>query len=724
MTLSAVAQSVPAPTHDEVTAVYTDEAPRIDGHLDDAVWDRIAPITQFTQVWPEDGAEATERSEVRIAYDRDYLYFAFKFYDNDPHLIRAKNLERGGRNDRDDHAYISLDTYRDGRNAYLFEMNALGTQDDATITDERLTIDSFSWDAVFWSETVIDEEGWSMEVAIPFRQIRFPKGDDLEFGLMLSRTINRKNERVLWPAIGLEFGGSFAALAAVSQYGTLKGLQNVRRGNNLEIKPYGITGLQNVRPDFGVDSTDTDFDYDFGVDVKYGLTSSLTLDLTVNTDFAQVEADNVQLNLTRFNLFFPEKREFFLERSGLFDHGDLRSTQTFFSRRIGLAEQILAGARLTGQIGRFAVGFLNIETGENLGDFLSSKSANNMVARIRTNVMPRATTGAIFTNLWRDGGYNRALGVDAQYRFWGSSLLQGWYTQVWDSDPLQDDAAGHVSLRLRNETYGGTLWYTNVGRRYNPALGFVRRRDMRQYYTNLNYRPTVDWEAAPFIRRFSFQGEFGYTEGQDGKKQSSEFEVSTRAEFNQRDFARVEFSRSFERILFPFGIGGGRANVPVADYTFNRISLGAGTDQSRRFFVQGYTNFGDFFQGTRQDFGGSVGFRQSQHFTIEAGLDYSKIDLGTDGAFDATTLSTSILAALNRKLFAKALIQYDNFSRDLQANIRINWIHTPGSDLFLVFNTAYHFVADNERDALFDPRRDVIRRDQVGVVKLTYLVLL
>ncbi|HKK25452.1 MAG TPA: DUF5916 domain-containing protein, partial [Gracilimonas sp.] len=344
---------VPAPTDFEVTAVFAENPPYIDGDLSDEVWKDIPPITNLTQVWPNDGAEATEKTEVRIAYDRDHLYFAFRFYDKNPELIRAKNLERGGRNNRDDHAYIGIDTYRDGRNAYLFEMNALGTQDDALVTDENISYESFSWDAVFISETMIDDEGWTLEVSIPFRQLRFPEGDELEFGLMVSRMINRKNERVLWPAIGMEYGGSFGVLAAASQYGTLKGIKNIRRGNNIELKPYVISGVQEVRPDLANEGTDTDYTYDIGGDMKWGITSNLTLDMTINTDFAQVESDNVQLNLSRFSLFFPEKREFFLERAGLFDHGNSRSTQTFFSRRIGLTDQILTGARMTGQVGRF-----------------------------------------------------------------------------------------------------------------------------------------------------------------------------------------------------------------------------------------------------------------------------------------------------------------------------------------------------------------------------------
>jgi hypothetical protein len=262
--------------------------------------------------------------------------------------------------------------------------------------------------------------------------------------------VNRKNERSNWPYIGLEYGSSFSAIAAVSQYGTLTGLRNIRRGKNIEIKPYVIAGAQKIRDDLAVEDTDSDFTRDLGVDVKYGITSNLTLDVSVNTDFAQVEADNVQLNLSRFSLFFPEKREFFLERSGLFEHGNPGSTQTFFSRRIGLADNILTGARLTGQVGDVSVGVINIETGQDFGDLFGSASSNNLVARARANVFPRATVGGIFTNLERSGQSNRAFGADAQYRFWRSSAFETWYSRVSDTDPLYDDRAGHVSLRVQN----------------------------------------------------------------------------------------------------------------------------------------------------------------------------------------------------------------------------------------------------------------------------------
>ena len=706
----------------EISPVFVEEAPRIDGSLDDPIWTEIDPITEFTQVWPDEGEVPTELSEVRIAYNRDYLFFAFRFLDEDAHLIRAKNLERGGRNDRDDHAYISLDTYLDKRNAYLFEMNALGTQDDATITDEGLTLDSFSWDAVFRSETQIDEDGWTMEVSIPFRQLRFPKGETVDFGLMLSRMINRKNERVIWPPIGLEFGGQWGVISAVSQYGVLKGLRNIRRGKNIEIKPYVITGIQQTREDYNLKDIPSTFERDIGIDFKYGITSNVTLDLTVNTDFAQVEADNVQLNLTRFSLFFPEKREFFLERSGLFEHGNPRSTQTFFSRRIGLRDQILTGARATGQFGRLSIGLLDIETGEGMGDTFGSKSTNNLVARMRTSLSSRATVGAILTNYAAPDRINRAFGMDAQYRFWSASEFEAWYTRVTDDGPIENDEAGHASLTLMNDKYGVEASVTSVGENFHPALGFVRRRDMRRFAGGAQYTPIVSFDALPFIRQFTFQSEYEYIASQKGELQSQEFEVSAGAAFNRRDNIALEYSREFERLLVPFYIRP-NARIPLGDYTFSRFVLEGRTDSSRRLFGSAGTSVGAFFNGNRTDLEFQVGFRQSRHLQVEAGVGYSRIDLPVEnGRFDATTVSVELLGAVNRKIFATALVQYDNFTRDLQANIRVNWIHTPGSDLFFVFNTAYHFANSNE--VFFDPNRDYLLTNRAAVAKLTYLILL
>jgi len=710
-----------------IEATFIEDAPRMDGNLDDAAWQSITPMADFVQRWPVEGAEPTEQSWVKIGYDQDYLYFGFQFFDKEPHLIRAKNMERGGRNDRDDHAYIGIDTFLDGRNAFLFEMNALGTQDDALIANEQMTIDSYSWDAVFVSETVIDDKGWSMEVRIPFRQLRFPEGNDLTFGLWMRRTVNRKNEIQNWPLIPLTYGSGYNSdIKTVSRYGRLTGLKNIRRGKNIEIKPYFITGAQKVRNDLRFEKTDSDTNYDAGFDLKYGITSNLTLDFTVNTDFAQVESDNTQLNLTRFSLFFPEKREFFLERSGIFEHGDSRRTQTFFSRRIGLSEAILAGSRLTGQIGRFNVGILNIETApdggsfsDKMGQIFGDKSANNAVARLQTNFLKRGSAGVIFTNYDRAGTYNRALGFDVSQRFGTASSMDAWFTTVSDTDPGKEGQAGSVSVNYRDDVYGASLGYTSVGENYSPALGFVRRRDMRQSVATVTYSPL--FEKGPF-RQMTFHTMGINITGQDGKLQSWEIDPSVSFTSRERDNILFSGSREFDRLLSPFNIRPNASIVP-GDYTFNRFGARFTSDPSRKFSGTLNVQTGGFYGGDRTDMSLSAGYRQSKHLTLGGSISKSNIDLPiSNGKFSATTASVDILASVSRKLFAKALIQYDNFSRDVNANIRIDWIHTPGSDLFLVFNTSYHVTGDNE--TLFDPRADLLLNDMVGVAKLTYLILL
>ncbi|GMQ81904.1 MAG: hypothetical protein BMS9Abin05_1341 [Rhodothermia bacterium] len=703
-----------------IEAVFAENPPRVDGRLDDDIWQSIEPVRGFLQRWPDEGASPTEDTWAKIAYDRDFLYFAFKFSDREPELIRAHNLERGGRNGFDDHAYIGLDTFLDGRNAYLFEINALGTQDDAMISDESMSMDAYSWDAVFRSETVIDNEGWTLEVSIPFRQLRFPDGEELEFGLFMRRTIKRKNETLNWPLVPLSYGSGFTDdMRSVSRYGRLTGLKRIRRGRNIEITPYVIRGAQQVREDLSIRDTESDATTDVGVDLKYSVTSNLTLDLTVNTDFAQVEADNARLNLTRFSLFFPEKRQFFLERSGLFEHGASRRTQTFFSRTIGLTEDILAGTRVTGQLGRFSVGFLNIQTGNGMDQLFGSNSANNLVARVKTDLFPRATAGVILTNKTQGDAWNTAVGFDTQIRFWSRSNFEAWYTDVRDADPDLEDRAGYVGLSLRNAIYGASYSFTSVGKNYRPAMGFVRRRDMRQHSGSVTYSPILS--EGPF-RQITFQTSGAYITGQDNEKQSWQINSSLNFRLRLSDSFRINGSRGFERLDQPFFIRPG-AEIPAGDYIANRISSRVTTDQGRPFSLWISVGGGQFFHGTRTDFSGNVGVKPSKHLSFNSTLSYSKVALPIDnGTFSATTASLDILASVSRKLFAKALIQYDNFSRNLRANVRIDWIHTPGSDLFLVFNTSYHLTESQED--LFDPNRDLIMNNAVGVAKLTYLIML
>ncbi|MCH1570624.1 MAG: carbohydrate binding family 9 domain-containing protein, partial [Longimicrobiales bacterium] len=424
-------------------------APEIDGVLDEAFWQTIPVISDFVQREPVDGALPSERTEVRIAYDEGHLYFGFVLYDSQPELIRRSILHREGRIDQDDHIWIGLDTYNDDRNGYIFELNSFGTQGDALFNDESMTLDDWNWEGVYESEARITSEGWTLEVAIPFTTIRFSDVEAPEMGIAIRRAIRRKNEEVYWPHIPQEYRSGFMT---VSQYATLSGLEDLRRGRYMEVKPFGIAGIQKRA---GEESDVLD---DLGVDFKYALTSNLALDLTYNTDFAQVEADNVQINLTRFSLFFPEKREFFLERAGLFSFGKARDTEVFFSRRVGRTNDIIGGGRLTGQVGPLSIGVLSLQTDDlSDGPNVVTPGANNSVLRLRADVMPRTTLGGIFTSLQNGDGHNRVVGVDTQVRFWNSSSLDAWWANARDSDAGNSNA-GAVELKLQPER-----WYSVTG---------------------------------------------------------------------------------------------------------------------------------------------------------------------------------------------------------------------------------------------------------------------
>jgi hypothetical protein len=689
------------------------EAPVIDGVLDEAMWAEIEPITDFVQRDPVDGGVPSERTEVRIAYDEDYLYFGLIMYDSEPEGIRAHVLQRGGMIGLDDHIVIGLDTFKDRRNGYIFEMNSFGTQDDALFTDEQ--IQDWNWEGVYHSEARITEYGWTLEVAIPFTTIRFPREEVLEMGILFYRSIRRKNETVFWPHLPATYRGRYAQS---SQYGTLIGLEGVVPGRNLEIKPYLLAGAQksgSVAP--------TNRVQDVGLDVKYSLTSSLTMDLTWNTDFAQVEADNVQVNLDRFSLFFPEKREFFRERSGLFEFGDSGATQLFFSRRIGLNNPIIGGGRLTGQAGRFTIGALSLQTDDEEG----LAGANNSVARVRADLGERTSVGGLVTNLQRSGFASRGAGVDAQLRFFGSSSLDLWASRIWDPSVQQlDDArpagsergpasglgAGAATLVLRNATYGMELGYTNIGQDFLPALGFVRRRDQVRREAELSYTPR--FETHPLFRQLTLEVGAFEIDGQDGRRQSGNQEFDAGLSFQTGDNAGIGVDRSFERLDVPFEIQPGTV-IPVGDYTFATVGANFRTNRSRRMFANANLGIGDFYHGTRTQLGGGFGFKVSPHLSLEPGVRHNSVSLPVaNGDFTTNVVELSVKGAANRRLFADLLLQYDDVSERVQTNLRLNWIHTPGSNLFVVLDTGYN-AGDllNPRDSRWERR--------TGLVKITYL---
>ena len=682
--------------------------PQVDGVLDEPFWADIPPITGFQQRDPVDGAPASERTEVRIAFDDNALYFGFTFFDSEPDRIRRAILDRGGRIDKDDRVIIGLDTYFDRRNGYIFEIGALGTQDDALFSDESLDRPDWNWDGVFTTETTVNADGWVLEMEIPFTTIRFADVEEPVMGIAFSRAIRRKNEIVVWPHIGQDYKGG---VAQASQYARLTGLNDVRRGHRLEVKPFANLGTQRLRGQTGFEGEST-----AGLDLKYGLTSNLTLDLTWNTDFAQVETDNVQINLTRFDLFFPEKREFFLERAGLFEFGTTQETEVFFSRRIGLEDDILGGGRLTGQAGPISVGALALRSESRVPE--AEGGAWNSVVRLQANLHERTTVGAIATSLDREGGASRTAGADFVTRFWSSSQFRMWGARVWDSEAAGTDegkSAARAELELQNDRYAFRVRRTHVGKAFDPALGFVRRRDQDQWYAWGAFTPrfeTSDWARRSWLW---LGGE--RVLGTDGELQSRQAGSHAGLEFESGESVEFNLDSRFERLHGPASISG-RVLSP-GDYRFTSYELGAKTNDSRMFSAFLYGSTGSFWGGDRNGVRTGVSLKTGPHLTIGAQVSRNEVSLPVaDGDFTTTLFALNLQGAVSRKLFAGVLVQWDNLSKELQANIRVDWIHTPGSDLFLVLDTGY--ITDDSLDPRLDPQFDPWTR-RTAVAKLTWL---
>ncbi|MDA0327578.1 MAG: DUF5916 domain-containing protein [Gemmatimonadetes bacterium] len=678
-------------------------APVIDGVMDEAFWATIDPISDFLQREPVDGATPTERTEVRIAFTADALYFGMTMFDAEPELILGNILQRGGWIDKDDNVRIALDTYNDGRNGYLFEIGALGTQDDALISDEA-NLD-WNWDGLYTTETRITDDGWVLEVEIPFTTLRFDDPTAPEMGIAIFRSIRRKNEQLFWPHIGQEYRRD---ILHVSRYALLTGLRDLRQGRHIEVKPHVIAGTRNTPTD------GTDSEIDAGIGIKAAISSNVTVDLTYNTDFAQVEADNVQINLTRFSLFFPEKREFFLERAGLFQFGAVRETEVFFSRRVGLDADIVGGSRVTGQVGPISVGAMSLRTGEGGPGTSPVPAAWNSVARFRGAIMPRTSLGGIATSKETIDGHNRVAGADFETRFWSSSSVLLWAAKVFDSEYADTDGsnvAGQAELLLQNNFYLVELTRTQIGEAFDPALGFVPRPDQQRWGGQFGVRPR--FEQNPWVRQLALTLGANRIEGMDDEKQSHFRRLSTRLDLQSGDNTTADISERFERLETAAFING-RAIAP-GDYKFRTVSVAFAPNRARALGVNVSASTGDFWSGSRTQLAGGFVWIANKNLTVDVDLNWNDVSLPVpDGDFSTTLVSTRLEAAVSRQLFAYALLQWDDVSSTLQSNIRVDWIHTPGSDLFVVLDTGYL------TGALSDPRDPRWLR-RTGVVKLTYL---
>ena len=565
--LSALVVSLGAQTESRVQkqgmAVFVEQGPEVDGVLDDQVWAQSAPLSDFQQRDPQEGSPSTEYTAVRIVYTKEAIYFGFRCDDSRPAEIIATERRRDQDLTKDDSVAVILDTFHDNRNAFLFRTNALGTQFDGLLTEEGLDI-NISWDEKWEAEANRSEEGWTAELMIPFKSLRM--GAQGEWGLEVERLIRRKNEAVYWNTYNRNF-----KFEDVSQAGLLSGLEEATQGLRWRIKPFGLGGFEQFPNPAG--GTVTHNLSEIGLELlKYRPTPALTLDVTVNTDFAQTEVDDVITNVTRFPLFFPERREFFLEGAGIFEFGTglgirrSRNFKLFFSRRIGLSPggepiPIIAGAKFTGRIGPYTLGIINMQTDTEQGIV-----GNNFgVIRIKRDVLERSSVGAMFTNrqssLARD--HNRAFGIDGNFVFADHLNVNGFLAKTETPDLPKDDWAA----------FGRVLWDSDflllgaehllVQRDFNPEIGFVPRKDQQKTSVQfgLSPRPKSD-----LIRQWEIRTRLDFTQNQEGKQETLLYHfLTTETFFQSGDRISFDSHRKVERLFSPFRI---RPDITIPTGTY------------------------------------------------------------------------------------------------------------------------------------------------------------
>lgn len=677
-------------------AVRIHEPLEIDGRLEERVYSDTASIGGFLQQEPLEGEPATEPTSVWIFFDETHVYFSARLDDSHPERIVANEMRRDNRNIEFGNSSFAviLDTFYDRRNGFLFQTNALGALHDAQVTDERNV--NNDWNTVWNVQTASSAQGWSLEMAIPFKSLRYRPGETQIWGVNFRRNIKWKNERTYLTAMPAAFNRQ--GLNKVSVAATLVGIETPERVTNLEVKPYATGALST---DLAADLPfDNDGDADIGLDVKYGVTKSLTADFTYNTDFAQVEDDESQVNLTRFGLFFPEKREFFLEGQGIFNFGGRQSGRRgggggggqsdapilFFSRRIGLNDSrdvpILAGGRLTGRQGPFSVGLLNISSRAVSGEGIPE--TNFSVIRMKRDVLRRSNIGFIGTyrnNNLDVTGSNAAYGLDGNFTFYENLNINGYYARTDTPGGADGQASYRGSIRYRNDRYGFDAEHLLIDPDFNPEVGFVRRSDIRKTSAGVKFSPRPRGIKA--VRQFELEGKVNYFETTVGDLETREFELETRTRFESGDFSNVTYTRSFEYLFESFEISDG-VILPLGGYAFDRVRAGVWFSSHRP--VSGWVGgeVGSFFGGTRSEISwrGRIDF--TSQFSLEPNLSLNWIDL-PQGSFQTNLARLRATYTLSPRAFVGALVQFNSEANTLSTNVRLRWEYAPGSDFFVVY---------------------------------------
>ncbi len=691
---TAKAQDNQQTSRPSFNATQLTENPVIDGDvLNEALWQKIMPISQMVQIKPRFGEAASEKTDIRLAYTKSMLYVSVICYDSSPETIVVSDSRRDADLGDEDSFLFIIDTYNDRQNGFMFGTNSNGMEYDAQIDNEGkgnfnanrqqggvIGGTNINWDASWEVKAQTGDYGWSAEFAIPLRSLRFSSGDNQSWGINFQRNISKTNETAFWASLPIGFDMKRLSLA-----GRVHNL-NLKNPGNLKVMPYV---LGQVVKDKSVDPSETDTDFEAGLDVKYSLTPSLTLDLTYNTDFAQVEVDEQQVNLDRFNLFFPEKRSFFLENAGQFTVGSPGEVDLFFSRRIGIGNDgsivpIIGGARLSGKVGQTNVGFLSMFT----DDVESSNIEKNnfTVARVNHNFgESRSSLGGVFVNRAGLGDteddYNRVFAIDGKWGLGKKAIITGFLSKSTTPGIDDNDHAFKISANYDWDGWNLIAAYTEVGEGFNPEVGFLQRTAFKkpEFLIFKAHRPK-NWGSMLEIRpHISYRSYWDFNDNlitsflhvDNHWEWKSGFEIHTGINFTE------------EGVQQPFNLSG--VTVDAGKYKHQELQLVYMTNANKRLSFSGRSMIGGYFGGNRFSHSGTIKLRLGDKFNSSFTYSHNNLNL-PNGDVTAIITGARLAYSFTPRMFLQSLIQNNNVSNITSVNARFGWLQNANSGLFVVVN--------------------------------------
>ncbi len=661
----------------EMTATRVDGEIDVDGNLADAAWSLAEPVTTLYQRETYEGLPATEPTHIWVLYDDTNLYVGIRSFDSEPSRPTARAMFRDENIGSDDAVAVMIDAFNDRRSAVFLATNANGMLFDMLQNGEESGTRNLDWDTVWYARGSQTDTGWEAEVVVPFKSLRFelpPEGEEVPFGIGFKRNLPRKNEETYWP-----FVSNDSTWYRPAEMGTLRGLSRIRSGRAVELRPYALGGA-----DQSVDVTGTDTRQEVGIDAKWGVTTGLTADFTVNTDFAQEEVDVQQVNLTRFSLFFPEKRQIFLESQRSFLFGVRREADLVFTRRIGLSSSggivpLLAGARLSGRQGAYNVGIMNMQT-DALDDF-GVPGENFTVARLRRDIFDRSNVGVLFTNRQNSEGDNRVYAADLNLFMGRAWSFESYFAHMEDDKVAGGDQSAFAKLAYETDRYGAGYRYLDIGEDFRPGVGFVRRPDSRQHRGSLRFSPRP---SADLLRQLHFSYNLDYVPNQRGVVETRTHNLDVGTVFESGDALWFWVDDAFEFLEQPFDL---REGVTIAPGGYDFTTYGVRLNTFGRRYARASVIYsrGGFWNGTRDTATLGLDYRVNKHLDLSGDYSVNWVDL-PEGKFTTHLVASRIQLAFRTDVILMSLFQYNHDTRQISSNVRFNWIPKPGSDFFVVYN--------------------------------------